>query len=55
MSSDPLDDDHEMRDEDERGSDKNKSSSGSSDMKSQIKSRKAFQMAINDKSVPPAI
>jgi hypothetical protein len=45
-----LDEDHDMKDDDDR----DKSSRGDS-MKNSIKSRKAFSMAINDKSVPPAI
>jgi len=46
-----LDEDHEAKDE-ESERDKNKNNDS---MKNSIKSRKAFQMAINDKSVPPAI
>jgi len=46
-----MDDDHDYKDED---SDRDKSGKNDS-LKNTIKSRKAFQMAINDKSVPPAI
>lgn len=44
-----MDEDSDYKDDD---GDRDK---GKGDIKNSIKSRKAFQMAINDKSVPPAI
>lgn len=47
-----LDDDYDHKEEGDSERDRNKNNDS---MKNTIKSRKAFQMAINDKAVPPAI
>jgi hypothetical protein len=55
-SSEVIDEDNDPDSESgESGKDKNKSGDQSGSIKNTIKSRKAFQMAITDTTMPPAI